>query len=167
MFDDNKKTGVICGLTVAIYLFLLWMVQKNLLFDLWVLNLSWLPYFYFVFISIKNHHQKQPDSDFRSLVREGFVVYLIAQIIWYLTFYLLFFEIDPQLREMQAEIELKRIQESIGILGQERADEMAKLLESTEGKMRAGDLLKQFVPSLLPGFVIAAIFALIVKRSSE
>lgn len=167
MLDDNKKTGVICGLTVAGYLFLLWTVQKDLLFNLWVLNLSWLPYFYFVFIAIKNYYQKQPDSDFRSMVREGFVVYLIAQILWYLTFYLLFFELDPQLRDMQAEIELKRIQESIGILGQERADEMARLLEITDGKMRARDLFKQFVPSLLPGFVIAAIFALIVKRSTE
>ena len=167
MFDDNKKTGVICGLTVGVYMFLLWMVQKELLFNLWVLNLSWLPYFYFIFISIKNHHQKDPDTDFRSMVRAGFVVYLIAQIFWYITFYLLFFELDPQLREIQAEIELERIEDSIGILGEQRADEMTRLLESADGKMRPRDLLRQFIPSLLPGFIIAAIFALIVRRASE
>ena len=165
--NERNKTGLICGLSVVAYLFVLWVVQKELLFDFWAFNLMWLPYFYFVFVVIKKSYDKNPEIDFRGMVREGFVVYLIAQCIYYAGYYLLFFEIDPTLLELQASIDMERIEQTRGILGDQRADEMIKSYEEDAGKMTPGDLLKQFVPSLLPGFIIAAIFALIVKRPGE
>lgn len=164
---DKNKIGLICGLTVAAYLFVVWAVRKELLFDFWVFNLMWLPYFYFVYLAVKNSYERNPEIDFRRMVKEGFVVYLIAQFIYYTAYYFLFFELDPSLLDLQATIDLERIEQTRGILGEERADEMIKGLGEEVGRMTPGDLLKQFIPSLLPGFIIAAIFALIVKRPGE
>jgi hypothetical protein len=164
MWSDSKKTGVVLGLTTVFYLLLVWMLQKELLWNLWVINLTWLPYFYLVFVGVKNFSAENPEAAFRDLVREGFIVYLIAQIMYYLFYYLLFFQIDPALLELQAEIELEMLQDARGILGEERADEMRRNLEEGQAGLTMGSLFRQFVPSLLPGFAMAAVFALFVKK---
>lgn len=143
----------------------LWMLDKELLWNPWAINAGWLPYFFFVFVGVKNYSIENPEAEFRDLVREGFVVYLIAQILYYLFYYLLFFELDPTLIELQVEVELRLLEESRGILGEERADEMMRTLQDAAEKPSPGSLFRQFVPSLLPGFMLAAIYALIVKKS--
>ena len=165
LFSDSKKTGVICGLSIVLFLLVIWVLQKELLWNPWVFNLTWLPCFYFVFIGVKNYSLQNSEAEFRDLVREGFVVYLIAQILYYLFYYLLFYHLDPGLLELQVEIELRLLEESRGILGEDRADEMIRNLQDGIEKPGPGSLFRQFVPSLLPGFVLAAVFALIVKKA--
>lgn len=167
MLFESKRIGVICGLTVVTYFLVLWMLHKELLWDFWAFNASWLPYFYLVYIGVKKYHIQNPETEFRFLVREGFIVYLIAQIIYYLFYYLLFFEIDPGLLELQKSIELEKVEETRGILGEQRADEMLRNLKEGAIGMTTGSLIRQFVPSLLPGFAMSAIFALIVKKSVD
>ncbi len=164
MLDDSKKTGLILGLFTAFYFLLVWQMDSKLLWNPWIINFTWIPYFVLVFLGVKNYAERKPEAEFRDLVREGFLVYFIAQIVYYVFYYLLFFQIDPGLLELQAEIELQMLEETRGILGDERADEMRRSLEEGEAGVSPGSLFRQFVPSLLPGFAIAALFALFVKK---
>lgn len=180
---DIKKQGIKWGLivggaTVAIYI-IAYMVRKESYIDstmIWLLTMM----LYLIgmrqasvetrteFLSFYNENGEP--YRFAYALQPPFLVFLIAQVLYYLQQYLMFNFIDPSLSEIARDIAIEKIDEVSGILGrfmdEDNADLMREQLEEQDFSMKISSVLLNLAFSLLGGFLISCIYALVFKKEN-
>ena len=123
---------------------------------------------YFAVKAVRNKHREY--LSFYDALRTGFTVYVIADIIFYVFYYLLFNFIDPELEMVMKDIALESLQQAkengITNLGNESVDQLLRKAETADYGVSIGMLITQLAYGLIGGFLIALVIALVMKKDN-
>jgi hypothetical protein len=160
MKQNKIIQGIIAGAVVIGYALLLYTTQKTNLFTTWFYFSSLLIYAFFMYRAAKS----VAHLEFRAVLQGTFVVFLIANALWYVFDYTLYNVFDKTLAQVQADAAINYYK-AAGVTGEE--------LEKTADIIRQSDihniksLATGFAKGAIGGFGLAVALTALVKRHSE
>ena len=153
--------------TVFIYL-LVYFIRKE-----WMLHpaLYWGTLGVYLFFMIRPARQQAQQSEqpltWRQLIRTPFTVFLIANLIFWI-FYFLIFTFDASLRELSQEQQmqaLERISQMMdGGLSEQQMQQSREQIREAGGGFSLSDLFFSYAKGALGGFGLSALIALWAQR---
>ncbi len=158
------KYGWIAGVSTVAYFLLFYFINPRLLFNPFVYWASLGVYLALIWRALQvEKEQKEGVLDFKQALRSAFLVFVIANLIYYVFYYLLYNWIDPGLVELQEEVMRESLEQAGGMLPEEQKKEMLRSLE--EGlKIEPSTVLLTYARSLIGGFLLALGLAAIASR---
>jgi hypothetical protein len=148
--------GIVAGIATVGYYLLFYMMQPDWMLGGGVYFSSLLIYGVGMYAAIKD----KVEVDFKSLLRSAFIVFLIANVVFYIFDFVLFKIIDPGMAERQANLAIAMLEPHTPI---EQQVEMRKNIENTD-LHSFGYIAYRYAKGTLGGFGIAAFVAYLVKR---
>lgn len=176
---DDVKAGLIAGgITVVVYL-IAYFINPLLYFGSGIYMLTFLVYLVVMWQISKmktNEYltgldrEAVPAYSFSDAIQPPFVVFLVAQTLYYFQYYLMFTVIDPSMTEVAEQYAFEALERTTGILvnfaDESTIDEIVMNFEDHDFSVTFLNTLMSWARSLIGGFILAAIFALIYKRTS-
>ena len=159
------RYGLIAGIGIVAYFLLFYSINARLLFNPWVYWASLGVYLALMWKALQDQQQAgEGPLPFKEGLRTAFLVFVIANLIYYLFYYLLFGLLDPSLVELQKEVMLESLEQSRSLLSEQQREEMLRSLENGELDITPGKVFFTFVRSLISGFVLSAGLAALANR---
>ena len=161
MKNNAVRIGLLTGFGTVFCLLLVYWINKRLALNPIIIWGTTLFYLIGMFsVAVGTRAKASGHIDFRSVLKPAFLVFVIANAIYHLYNYSLFNFFDPEMLIIQKEL----------ILEQEASLSMMDEAQRTaflQGIMNYGfkNMLFSYSSSLIGGFIIAVIIALIVKRA--
>ncbi len=169
--NPSVKYGLIAGIGTVAYFLLFYFIRKPLLFNPFVYWASLGIYLALMWRALQEEqHAVEAGSTagerlgFQAALRTAFLVFVIANLSYYLFYYLLYGLIDPGLIDLQREVMRESLKNAGKFLSEEQ---VAQMRESTEGDAlipTAGKVFFTFVRSLIGGFLLALGLAALAAR---
>ena len=104
--------------------------------------------------------------DFQTALRTAFLVFAIANGIYYLFYYLLYGLIDPGLIDLQREVMRESLEQAEGFLNEEQRIAMEESIEGNQLVPTVGKVLFTYAQGLLGGFIFSLGMAALASRKS-
>lgn len=139
--------GLIAGIATLVWLTAFYWVDRNYLLTSWVLLATWIFYLWAMYRAAA----PEQDEQLRTYIRPAILVFVVANALYYIYFYLLFAIIDPGLQDLQIA----------------KLDEMNKLKDVGGPEALRVSALGTFISycsSLLGGFGLASLLALALRN---
>ncbi len=157
------KNGVIAGLTGAAATLVCYLINPK-----WALTIaSWVTTILFIYLmvqSVKADKEGQEYTSFGDALKPAFLTYVVANFLFTVFYFVLLNFIAPELQEVQKEVALEFVEWMTGLLGQQPPEEMIDEIQSRDYTFSISSALLSFASGLIiPGFIVAAIIALIMK----
>ena len=151
--------GIIAGMAVVGYVLLFYFMDKTLALGASVRFSSLLAYGLFMYLAVKD----TKSSDFKVLLRGAFVVFLIANALYYVFDFVLFNYIDPTLIDIEKEmaIELYRPNTPINELY-----DMEQGIRNAVAHNFSSNAL-QFARWSIIGFGLSLLVSYLIKRNNK
>jgi len=162
------KYGLIAGIGTAAYFLLFYFIKKPLLFNPFVYWVSLGFYLALMWRALQVEKQAVGGSlGFQAALRTTFLVFVIANCIYYLFYYLLYAMIDPGLIDVQREVMRASLEQAGNLLPEEQREEMLESIESDKLIPTVGSVFFTFARSLLGGFIFSLGMAALGGRGRE
>ena len=148
------KYGLIAGIGTIAYFLLFYFIDKELLFNPFV---YWVPlgfYLALMWRALQAGEQGQVPG-FRDALRTAFLVFVVANFLYYLFYYLLYSLIDPGLIDLQREAMRESLDQQGHLLSEEQREELLESLKDGRLAPTVSGVFFTFVRSLIGGFVAA------------
>ncbi|HQU59746.1 MAG: DUF4199 domain-containing protein [Phaeodactylibacter sp.] len=159
------KYGLIAGIGTVAYFLLFYFISTRLMFSPWVYWASLGIYLALMWKALQDEKQDAAGPlAFKDGLRTAFLIFVIANVCYYLFYYLLFGLIDPDLIALQKTVMLESLQQAGSLLPPEQQQEMRRSLESGALAVTPGSVFFTFVRSLIGGFILSAGMAVVVAR---
>ncbi len=161
MGSGTKKYGLLAGVLAIGYLLLFYLVNRALILNpavYWSSVLFYLVCMYKACLSARSGYGGL--LTFSDGLRTAFTVFLIANLLFYLFYYLLFNYIDPDLVALQ-EASFRQFAE---MMNPEEARPMLEAMEKQGFEMTLTATLFGYAKGAIGGFVLALIVAAVTKR---
>ena len=113
------------------------------------------------------YQENKGSTSMRLFLREAFAIYVIANMVYYLFYYLMLEVIDPSLVYVQAEVGLELLEKNAARLDSQQFDQIKKAMEEKDLGLKFNDVLLAFGNSAIGGFIIALIIAGIFNKTIE
>lgn len=167
MLKQNRgvKYGIIAGgITVGIYL-LFYFIDAELIFNSF---LNWATVGLYLAIAWKAvEDEKQAIGgklEFQQALKVGFTVFVVANLIYYLYYYLLYGVFDPGLEDVQRAVMAETLEARKSMLTEEQYDAFKASLEGDGLKVGFQNTLLTYARSLIGYFLIALGLAALASR---
>ncbi len=160
MKNGALKYGMIAGTGTLCWFLFFYVSDKELMLSPWVYYASFGLYFWAMYAAMRRSLQRG-ESAFREVLRTGFVVYLLANLFYYL-FYAFINHWDPVLAELQKEMMREWLP---SITPKDKLQAALKALEESDFKVRPKDAFFSYMRSAIGGFVLAAGLAWLTLRT--
>ena len=159
----GKKYGIIAGVGMIAYFLLFYLFDKEMMMGLTVSWTSLIILIVCLFIAIQQHRESQGGAlDFKEGLRIGFLVVVLGNVLFYAFFFVLL-NIDPELVTILKQKSIEFFREYATDPEQEEA-----LVKSYENySFGISELLSALGRSIIGGFFLALLGALIFKRRTE
>jgi hypothetical protein len=160
--SNNKgvRFGIYAGISVVGLYLLLYLIKGELFFNPFVYWATVGIYLAFGWKALEDERQavggRLPLADGLKL---AFLIFVIANLLYYLFYYLMFKLIDPSLVELQRETGLETLEQWKDSLPDEQYRERKRLLEEKGLEVKLQDIALQYARSLLGYFIMALIMA--------
>jgi len=163
--DQALKYGVFAGILTIIYLSGIYLysemsLEKQLMVHPYVTFSRQLIYLFFMFLAIKNNINKEVRSALSEYIKPAFVTFLVANLIFYVFYYVMFKHIDTSLMDASLEYMNKFMpdQKEQGIPGRENP------LAEVKSGISLSSTIFAYVREIILGFVLSGLLALIYRR---
>ncbi|MCB0585164.1 MAG: DUF4199 domain-containing protein [Phaeodactylibacter sp.] len=159
------KYGLIAGVGTVAYFLLFYFIKKELLFNPFVywaslgicLALMWSA------IQEEKRFAGAPPG-IRASLRTAFLVFVIANFIYYAFYFFLYGYADPGLVDLQREVMKESLEQSRNLLSEEQREQMLESLKGDKLNPTAGKVFFTFARSLIGGFVFSLGMAALSSR---
>ncbi|MEO1518872.1 MAG: DUF4199 domain-containing protein [Bacteroidota bacterium] len=160
------KWGLIGGIGIVLIDALLYIVDPYSLFGWWPM-LEWLVY---IPVMIKaGMDERDANGGFMTwgeALKPTFLTFVVSSLLYTIFYYLLFNVIDPGLEDMQMEAMMEMADKMEAWIGEEGAEAMKEGIEEQDLSFTFSRACLTYATRLLfPGFIFAAITALVVRRN--
>ena len=105
--------------------------------------------------------------EFRPLVSVLFKMYVVSMGLYYLADFLLYQGMIKGLGQLRLEESIRRLNENMGVLGEENARELEKRWREEGEEYRISALFMNFARSLMGGFLGAALLTFFILRNNK
>jgi hypothetical protein len=167
MLKQNRgvKYGTIAGgITVGIYL-LFYLINKELVFNSF---LNWATVGLYLAIAWKAIDDERQaiggKLEFQQALKVGFTVFVVANLVYYLYYYLLHGVFDPGLEEVQRSVMSETLEARKGMLSEEQYNAFKESLEGDGLKVGLQNTLLTYARSLIGYFLISLGLAALASR---
>ncbi|MCR9100459.1 MAG: DUF4199 domain-containing protein [bacterium] len=167
MLKQNRgvKYGTIAGgITVGIYL-LFYLINKELVFNSF---LNWATVGLYLAIAWKAIDDERQaiggKLEFQQALKVGFTVFVVANLVYYLYYYLLHGVFDPGLEEVQRSVMSETLEARKGMLSEEQYKAFKESLEGDGLKVGLQNTLLTYARSLIGYFLISLGLAALASR---
>ena len=150
--------GLVAGFGTVAYLYILFLIEAELYIQAVIVYSSWLIFILCMAIPLILKQSKGA-LDFKSALKTAFSVYIIGNAIYYVFDYLMLTAIAPQLIPIMEE-EFRAAAAS-GML-----ESMQKEAKNIDFSPKLSHYLLTFAQSLIVGFLLSALMAVIFKNKS-
>lgn len=160
----SVRYGALAGLVTILYFLFFYAIGKRLMLSSGV---SWGSFAIFVVFMVMACRQEAKERDafsFQEALRTAFLVFIVADVIYYLFYYVLHGLIDPELVAIQREMMLETSQWLAENLGAGELQQDIESLGEEDLRISPGSLLLSLSWSLIGGFIISLIIAGVNKR---
>ncbi len=163
MRNKDLSYGLIAGTGVIAWFLLFYGFDKPLMLSPYVYYASFALYLWAMYRAMRWTYEQEGEPEFKAVLRSGFVVYLTANLLYYL-FYYFIHQLDPQLTAFQKEMMREWLPR---ITPRDKLQKALEALESSDFSVKPGDALFSYVRSAIGGFLLAAGLAWIVLRTTK
>ena len=158
------KYGIIAGVGVIVYLLVFYFIDPKLMLHGAVMWSTLIIYLICMYRATILERERMETFSFRQAIRPSFTVYVLATLLYYTFYYLLFNVIDPGMAEIQRDLMIDqstRLAESIGATDLE---DQIQELTAEDMRVTLGNTILGVGWSLIGGFVLSLIFAGVLRR---
>lgn len=160
----NVKYGIFAGGATIAYLLLFYLLDPKLMLNPTVLWSSLLIYVFFMFKVCLKEQGTIPDYSFRLALKSAFVVFVVANALYYTYYYIMFNWVDPGLIEVQRELIQANLERFSGVMGEASKNEMQKNIMEDSLAVTPETTFLSFGWGLIGGFMLSLGVAGIVRR---
>ena len=157
------KFGLMAGIGTVAFLLLFYWIDRRLILSpeiIWSTNLL---YLIGMFMSARETRRLNGGTlPFRPALRSAFVVYLVANAIYYGYNFLLYNVIDPDMLNVQQQYMRDNMDQLTGFLGEDNVQYVEQTIDQLN--YRPLTVLLNYGSSLIGGFVLAALIGWMVRR---
>lgn len=154
--NTNFKFGLFAGVATILYLLIFYWINPRLMLSWGVLWSSLLIYLAFMALAVRRLQAISAEHPpFRLALRAAFLVFVVANAVYYLFYFVLFKYVDPHLLVLQQEMMVETTQRFSGLLGVENAEEVSRQFEQNDLQITLANSLFSYAWSLLGGFLLA------------
>ena len=161
MRNKNVQYGLMAGAGVIAWFLLFYWIDKPLMLSPYVYYASFVLYLWAMYKAMVVICRQEEEPDFKAVLRSGFVVYLVANLLYYL-FYYFIHQQDAHLAELQKEAMREWLPR---ITPRDKLQKALEALESSDFSVKPADALFSYARSAIGGFVLAAGLAWVVLRT--
>lgn len=157
------KNGIIAGLASAAIILLFYLVSPRMVFTIsaWITTILFIV---FMVQSVKSEKSASEFTPFGEALKPAFLTYVIANLIYVIFYYVLFNFIAPELTGMQKEIAMEAMEKLGNLVGEDAMETAIDQLQTQDFTFTIKSAAWTFAWGLIfPGFIIAAIIALVMK----
>ena len=167
-FKASIKYGLLAGFISIAYMLLFYFIDKKMMMGAWVYWSSVAIFCTAMIMAVLAHRRMQVyQLIFFKAVKTVFIVYLIADIIWYIFYYLLFEFIDPGLEEVTRQITIDALMayKDAGqtYMGDQNISTLIQQARETDYGLSIALLLPKLAYGLIGGFILSLIFGTAFK----
>lgn len=174
---EGIKWGIIAGVVTIIVYVVAYLVNVEFYFNSAV---SWAIILFNMFamymaskharnLFFESHDLAEESYSFNIALQPPFLTYLITTVIFYVLNFVMFNVVNPELAELQQTITLDQLQKNSsmleGFLGEEQFEKMVEGVAEQDFSVTISSTFLSLATSLLGGFLLSAIFALIFKKN--
>lgn len=113
------------------------------------------------------YNENKENASFRFLLREAFAIYIVANLVYFLFYYLMLEVFDPSLIYVQAEVGLEQLEQYADRMDSKQFEQIKETLENEDLGLKLNDVLLAFGNSAIGGFIIALAVAGVFNKSVE
>jgi hypothetical protein len=174
---EGIKWGIFTVIVTIIIYIIAYFISYETFFNtgiFWVTTLFYVFTMYMASREARNkfmatHDLTEEPYPFNMALQPPFLTFLIANILYYLFNYIMFAFVNPELPEIQKAITLETLDKVMSsmsaFMDEDQIDEMVEAIEEQDFTVTLGSTLLGLARSLLGGFLLSAIFALIFKKN--
>ena len=156
------RIGLLVGLMTVVVMFCFYLVDNSWAYRVSLRGGVMLIYLIGMIKAGQSIVKAEPNQDFRFIIRPIFVVFLVANLIYFVYYYLLFNVIDPDLVAGQKAYFLQ-MAASHGQITEE--NRQVFLQETMQGELTsARAVLYNYASGAIGGFALSAALAFVLKR---
>lgn len=164
----SLRYGLFAGVGMVAYILLFYFWDPRLIFMPSVLWSSLLIYLFFMWKGCAKAYQLSTDDySFQQAIKDAFTIYVFANIVYYVFYYILMKFVDPSLLMVQQEVSLENLEFYAERMDQKQFESMKKALLEGELGIKLNDVLFSFGTSAIGGFFLALITGGIFVKSRE
>jgi hypothetical protein len=160
------KYGIIAGVGVMAFFLLFYLIDKALFFDRGVYWSSLFVYLGFMYLTCQKVFEKAEKPTYFTYLQTAFVVYIIANAMYYLLYFFLYNYIDPSLSSIQEEVVRASLDQNSELLNTEISSQLRSNLDKEGLTFTPNQAFFGFATGLIGGFVLAFIMAYFFDRKS-
>jgi len=166
IMNGSLKYGLLAGGVTILYLLVFYFIDPRIMLSSWVLWSSMVIYVTFMVLACRRRQvERDGKIDFKEALQSAFLVFVVANVAYYLFYYLMFSVFDPGLAAIQREIMLENLENLGSVLDEQQREEMLRNLQEQDLDVRPFDLLLSFGQGLIGGFIIALVIAGLFSRN--
>ena len=162
MKKDMLKYGMIAGAGTLCWFLLFYALGRELMLSPWVYYASFVFYLWAMYSAMRSSLRGGVQA-FKEVLRAGFAVYLLANLVYYL-FYYFINHWDPALAETQKEMMREWLPR---ITPKDKLRQALKALEESDFVVHPRDAFFSYMRSAIGGFVLAVGLAWLVIRTHK
>jgi hypothetical protein len=163
--DQWLRFSLIAGILTSGLWYIVAFTNPLQLFNPW---LGWMPVvIILVFMGIWGFVYGQDYVEFRPLVSVLFKMYLVAMGLFYVADFVMYQGWIEDLGKIRLDESIRRLNENVGILGEENARELEKRWREEGIDYRVSALFMNFARSLMGGFLGAALLTFSILRNNK
>ena len=159
------RYGLIAGISIVAYFLLFYFINARLLFNPWVYWASVGVYLAVMWKALQDGREASGGQlPFQEGLRAAFLIFVVANLVYYCFYYLLFGLLDPSLVELQKTVMRESLEHSAGLLSEQQRQDLLESLEDDGVAITPGTVFFTYLRSLIGGFIAAAGLAALVNR---
>ncbi len=161
--NPSIKNGIIAGLITSGIVLVFYLINARMVFSVagWV---STIVFIYFMVQSVKADKAELEFTSFGDALKPAFLTYVVGNLLYIIFYFVLLNYIAPDLLDIQKEIAMETIEKIGGLMGEDALEEALDEVDARTSEFGLSTALWSYAWGLIfPGFIIAAIIALIMK----
>ena len=169
MKNHGVFNGVLMGVALIIYTLVTYLIDPSLMFKWWLALIVGIA-IYVIFMSragIATRTDLGGYISWKQALTPTFLTFVVGALIASIFNYILYAFIDPSLTDQMLDYTMETTENMMRRFGAADSDIEDALAQVEERGVSMGplDILKQYVFSLILGFIIAAIISAVIKRT--
>lgn len=159
------KNGIIAGLVIIAYFLLFYVINPKLLFNPFIYWASLGVLIAIIWKTLLDEKKKyQADYTLNWALQTAFGIFVIANLLYYVFYYVLFGLIDPGLIELQKEVMAEALEARKSMLSPQQVESLEESMKKDALKVEPGGVFFTYLRGLIGNFVIALGLAYFVNR---
>lgn len=158
------KNGIFAGVGTVAYLLLFYFISPRLMLSsgiIWSTLIIYLVFMYRATVQVRDRVDSFP---IQLALRPPFIAYVVASLIYYAFYYLLFNVFDPGLLDIQYELMLEKAQRLADLVGAEQFKDQVEQISREDLQVTFRVVAFDAARSIIGGFLLSLILGALLRK---